>query len=100
MVFQEVTSERGKKRALVTADLHLIWNWTPDNTTECYDILHDPGETKDVWGLPEGAPPAREILRRLAVDRLQRQEFGPALRLQIRPDRTRAIHRGIVLAVV
>ncbi len=26
-VFQEVTSERGKKRALVTTRRHLIWNW-------------------------------------------------------------------------
>ena len=56
-VFQEVSYEGNvKRRALVTATHHLIWNWTPDNTTECYDILHDPGETKDVWGLPEGAP--------------------------------------------
>jgi arylsulfatase A-like enzyme len=49
-VFQEVTSERGKKRALVTEDLHLIWNWTPDNTTECYDYRADPGERRDLWG--------------------------------------------------
>lgn len=49
-VFQEVTSERGKKRALVTEDLHLIWNWTPDNTTECYDLRRDPAEAHDVWG--------------------------------------------------
>ena len=35
----------------------------------------------DPQGLPEGAPPAREVLRRLAVDRVERQEFGPALRL-------------------
>ncbi len=49
-VFQEVTSERGKKRALVTADWHLIWNWTPDNTTECYDRRVDPDERRDLWG--------------------------------------------------
>ena len=49
-VFQEVTSERGKKRALVTEDLHLIWNWTPDNTTECYDRRADPDELRDLWG--------------------------------------------------
>ena len=49
-VFQEVSSERGKKRALVTATHHLIWNWTPDNTTECYDRRVDPGETHDLWG--------------------------------------------------
>jgi arylsulfatase A-like enzyme len=49
-VFQEVTSERGKKRGLVTEDLHLIWNWTPDNTTECYDRSQDPDERRDIWG--------------------------------------------------
>jgi arylsulfatase A-like enzyme len=49
-VFQEVTSERGKKRALVTATHHLLWNWTPENTTECYDRLRDPEETHDLWG--------------------------------------------------
>jgi len=50
-VFQEVSYEGNvKRRALVTANHHLIWNWTPDNTTECYDIAHDPGELKDLWG--------------------------------------------------
>jgi hypothetical protein len=49
-VFQEVTSERGKKRALVTTTHHLLWNWTPDNTTECYDRRADPGELRDLWG--------------------------------------------------
>jgi len=49
-VFQEVTSERGKKRALVTEDTHLIWNWTPENTTECYDRTTDPDERRDLWG--------------------------------------------------
>jgi arylsulfatase A-like enzyme/MFS family permease len=56
-VFQEVSYEGNvKRRALVTATHHLIWNWTPDNTTECYDIFHDPGELKDLWGSAEGAP--------------------------------------------
>jgi hypothetical protein len=45
-----VTSERGKKRALVTEDTHLIWNWTPENTTECYDHRTDPDERRDLWG--------------------------------------------------
>ena len=49
-VFQEVSSERGKKRALVTADTHLLWNWTPENTTECYDLRTDPDERRDLWG--------------------------------------------------
>ena len=42
-VFQEVTSERGKKRALVTTTRHLIWNAVPGDTTECYDRTRDPG---------------------------------------------------------
>jgi arylsulfatase A-like enzyme len=48
-VFQEVTSERGKKRALVTTTRHLIWNATPGDTTECYDRAADPGERRDIW---------------------------------------------------
>jgi arylsulfatase A-like enzyme len=56
-VFQEVSYEGNvKRRALVTANHHLIWNWTPDNTTECYDIFHDPGEMKDLWGRIQGEP--------------------------------------------
>jgi arylsulfatase A-like enzyme len=49
-VFQEVSSERGKKRALVTTTRHLIWNWVPNDTTECYDRVHDPAEAHDLWG--------------------------------------------------
>ena len=55
-VFQEVTSERGKKRALVTADWHVIWNWTPENTTECYDLRADPTKRRDLWGRAAAAP--------------------------------------------
>ncbi|HEX2659610.1 MAG TPA: hypothetical protein VHU40_15105, partial [Polyangia bacterium] len=29
---------------------HLIWNWTPENTTECYDLARDPTELHDLWG--------------------------------------------------
>jgi hypothetical protein len=53
-VFQEVSSERGKKRALVSATHHLLWNWIPDNTTECYDRRTDPAEVHDVWGRASG----------------------------------------------
>jgi hypothetical protein len=50
-VFQEVSYEGNvKRRAVVTASHHLIWNWTPDNTTECYDLAQDPGENLDLWG--------------------------------------------------
>ena len=55
-VFQEVTSERGKKRAMVTADWHLIWNWTPENTTECYDLRVDPAARRDLWGRAAATP--------------------------------------------
>jgi choline-sulfatase len=48
-VFQEVTSERGKKRALTTATRHLIWNAVPSDTTECYDRTRDPTEEHDIW---------------------------------------------------
>jgi arylsulfatase A-like enzyme len=48
-VFQEVTSERGKKRAFITTRRHLIWNETPSDTTECYDRTRDPTEARDIW---------------------------------------------------
>jgi arylsulfatase A-like enzyme len=48
-VFQEVTSERGKKRALVTTRRHVVWNWVPNDTTECYDRRSDPMEAHDLW---------------------------------------------------
>jgi hypothetical protein len=44
-----VTSERGKKRALVTAGRHVVWNWVPNDTTECYDRVNDPTEEHDLW---------------------------------------------------
>jgi arylsulfatase A-like enzyme len=71
-VFQEVSYEGNvKRRAFVTATHHLIWNWTPDNTTECYDIARDPGELKDLWGLPAGEPDCsqlkEELRRRVAL---------------------------------
>lgn len=63
-VFQEVSYEGNvKRRALVTRSHHLIWNWTPDNTTECYDIAHDPGELKDVWGADPACDQLKQELR-------------------------------------
>ncbi len=56
-IFQEVSYEGDvKRRAFVTSTHHLIWNWTPHNTTECYDLAHDPGELRDLWGTPAGEP--------------------------------------------
>jgi len=69
-VFQEITSDRGRKRALVTSTRHLIWNWTPNDTTECYDRVADPAEAHDLWdrGAPDGACRALkgELQRRVA----------------------------------
>jgi hypothetical protein len=68
-VFQEVTSERGKKRALVTAARHLIWNAVPGDTTECYDRTRDPAEGRDIWE-SDGDEACRELaghLRRLVT---------------------------------
>ncbi len=59
-VLQEVTYECAtgmdctRRRALVTATHHLIWNWMPENTTECYDLRADPGELRDLWGTAAG----------------------------------------------
>jgi hypothetical protein len=59
-VFQEVTYECAtgmdctRRRALVTQNRHLIWNWMPDNTTECYDLSADPAELRDLWGTGAG----------------------------------------------
>jgi hypothetical protein len=72
-VFQEVTSERGKKRAFVTATRHLIWNETPSDTTECYDRTRDPAESRDIWDLAGDA-----ICVRLSRD-LRRLVAGLAL---------------------
>jgi arylsulfatase A-like enzyme len=71
-VFQEVSYEGDvKRRAWVTATHHLIWNWTPDNTTECYDLAHDPGELRDLWGSAEGesecAPLKSDLRNRVAL---------------------------------
>jgi choline-sulfatase len=61
-VFQEVSYEGDvKRRAWVTASHHLIWNWTPDNTTECYDLAHDPGELRDLWGSAAGEPVCTQL---------------------------------------
>lgn len=61
-VFQEVSYEGDvKRRAWVTATHHLIWNWTPDNTTECYDLAHDPAESRDLWGTPAGEPVCSQL---------------------------------------
>ena len=48
-VFQEVSYEGPKvRRGLVTATHHLVWRAVPDNTTECFDLVADPGERRDL----------------------------------------------------
>jgi arylsulfatase A-like enzyme len=67
-VFQEVTSERGKKRALVTTTRQLVWNAAPSDTTECYDRTRDPAEEHDIWqqgGDDSGAGSCTALARRL-----------------------------------
>jgi arylsulfatase A-like enzyme len=87
-VFQEVTSERGKKRALVSATRHVIWNAVPGDTTECYDRSRDPAEERDIWQVSGDAACAAlaRDLRRLvaglalppgAADKLARGVFAP-----------------------
>ncbi len=73
-IFQEVTSERGKKRALVTSSRHLIWNWMPNDTTECYDRVADPTETHDLWDGAGGGGDCRAL-----KGQLQRLVTGLAL---------------------
>jgi len=67
-VFQEVTSERGKKRALVTTTRHLIWNAAPGDTTECYDRTRDPSDDHDICqqgGNDSGAGSCEALARAL-----------------------------------
>ena len=66
VVFQEVSYEGdNKKRALVSATHQLIWNWTPHNTTECYDLTTTSAEPPDVWGSGAGEPHCGALKRRL-----------------------------------
>ncbi len=102
-VFQEVTSERGKKRALVTKDWHLVWNLTPENTTECFDLRADPQERGDLWGR-SGMDACRQMKRDLqgmvsalsvapeAAARLKQSVFPPGATLP-------AVSRSIGAAV-
>jgi arylsulfatase A-like enzyme len=80
-VFQEVTYECAtgidctRRRALVTEGHHLVWNWMPDNTTECYDLRADPGELRDLWGTSTGA--ACAPLKTTLQDMVQALSFPP-----------------------
>lgn len=52
VVFQEVMYEGPTvRKALVSDRWHLIQNLIPDGTTELYDLLADPGEDRDRFGL-------------------------------------------------
>ncbi len=73
-VFQETTFEsrtpaamRPLRRALATATHHLIWKVVPENTVSCFDLVHDPREQQDLWGLPAGEAACPELKR--ALDR-------------------------------
>jgi choline-sulfatase len=87
-VFQEVTSERGKKRAFVTSRRHLIWNETPSDTTECYDRTGDPTEARDIWdatGDPLCTGLSRDLKRMVAG-----LAFPPGARARMAADVTPA----------
>jgi arylsulfatase A-like enzyme len=80
-VFQEVTYECAtgmdctRRRALVTDQYHLIWNWMPDNTTECYDVRGDPRELRDLWGTKGGG--ACPALKSTVQEMVQALSFPP-----------------------
>jgi arylsulfatase A-like enzyme len=91
-VFQEVSyGDDSERRALVTATHHLLWNWTPDNTTECFDIAHDPGEVNDLWGTKSGEPTCsslkaqlQDMITALALppgygEKMKRSVFAPGV---------------------
>jgi hypothetical protein len=69
-VFQEVTSERGKKRALATTTRQLVWNAVPGDTTECYDRTRDPTDERDIWqggGSDDSCVALARALRRMVA---------------------------------
>src|SRR5581483_9156660 len=104
-VFQEVTSERGKKRALVTARWHLLWNWTPDDTTACYDRTRDPGDEHDLWGRPGAADGDCRRLKAALRDMVSALSLPPGFAEKMAfgiippgaPDPAPAIHLGATL---
>ena len=63
-VFQEVSfppepprfPRAVERRAIASASHHLLWNQVPENTIYCYDLVNDPGETRDLWGTRAGEP--------------------------------------------
>jgi hypothetical protein len=64
-----------RRRGLVSESHHLLWNWMPDNTTECYDLRADPGELHDLWGTGAGA--ACRPLKTKVQDMVQALSFPP-----------------------
>lgn len=49
-VLQEVTFDNTVHRwGLVTATHHVLWNETPDNTRQCFDLRTDPDERADLF---------------------------------------------------
>src|SRR5262249_3455425 len=63
-LYQEVSYEGPtEKRALVTRRWHLLYDMVPARTLELYDLVADPGETRDLWPSAEG----RALAERLAT---------------------------------
>lgn len=54
-IFQEVSFEGNhERRGVVTRRWHLLFNQSPDNTWELYDLANDPTEQHDLWDTHEG----------------------------------------------
>jgi len=84
-VWKESDAIYWAQRALVTEDTHLIWNWTPENTTECYDLAADPEERHDLWGRRSAA----------ACQRLKRELGALVSALSVPPGAAAALARSV-----
>lgn len=68
VVFQEVMYEGPTvRKAMVTPRFHLIENLVPDGTTELYDLVADPGETRDLQGAGATRGDEKALRERLAA---------------------------------
>ncbi len=53
------------RRGAVSTTHHLLWNWVPENTHECFDLTRDPDELHDLWGTLVGDAPCGALNRAL-----------------------------------
>jgi len=82
-VFQEVSYEGdNQKRALVSETHQLIWNWTPQNTTECYR-LSEGLEATDRYGEESECDALKQQLRAHLTALSLPQDFSVRLALDV-----------------